>query len=72
MKRSMISVDGDTEIPPKANGGYEWSCAGKWKVVSLPGRGVWKRIRGRPGLNELTKPERDALMRSLRLSSTEH
>jgi hypothetical protein len=70
-KPTMISVDGDTEIPPKANGGYEWSCVGKWKVVRLPGRSVWKRIQGRPGLNNLTKPARDALMRSLRLSMTE-
>ena len=67
----MISVDGDTEMPPKANGGYEWSCAGKWKVVRLPGRSAWKRIQGRPGLNNLAKPARDALVRSLRLSSTE-
>jgi hypothetical protein len=40
----MISVDGDTEIPLKGDGGCEWSCAGIWKVVRLPGRGVWKRI----------------------------
>jgi hypothetical protein len=43
MKRAMISVDGDTEIPLKADGGFEWSYAGMWKVVRLPGRGAWKR-----------------------------
>jgi len=69
-KRTMISGNGDTVIPPKAKAG-EWSCAGKWKVVRLPGRSAWKRIQGRPGLNDLTKPERDALVRSLRLASTE-
>jgi hypothetical protein len=67
----MISVDGDTMIPRKANTCCEWSCEGKWKVVRIPGRSMWKRIQGRPGLNNLTKPERDALVRSLRLASTE-
>ena len=66
----MISGNGATVIPPKAKGG-EWSCAGKWKVVKLPGRSAWKRIQGTPGLNALTKPERDALVRSLRLAATE-
>ena len=65
MRRAMISVDGDTEIPLKADIGCEWSCAGMWKVVRLPGRGAWKRIPGRPGLNDLTKPERNALVHSL-------
>jgi hypothetical protein len=67
----MVSIDGDTEMPLKANGSYEWSCAGKWKVFRLPGRRARERIRGRPGLNDLTKPERDVLVRSLRPSSTE-
>jgi hypothetical protein len=68
---TMISVDGDTMIPRKANTCCEWSCEGQWKVVRMPGRSMWKRIQGRPGLNDLTKPERDALVRSLRLASTE-
>jgi hypothetical protein len=67
----MISVHGYPEIPPKATADCEWSCAGKWKVVRLLGRSAWKRIQGRPGLNDLTKPERDALVRSLRLAATE-
>jgi hypothetical protein len=70
-KRTMISGNGDTVIPPKAKAGCEWSGAGKWKIVRLPGRSAWKRIQGRPGLNDLTKPERDALVHSLRLASTE-
>jgi len=67
----MISVDGDTMMPRKAKTCCEWSCAGKWKMVRLPSRSMWKRIQRRPGLNALTKPERDALVRSLRLASTE-
>ena len=67
----MISVDGDTVMPRKAKTYREWSCAGKWKKVRLPGRGMWKRIQSTPGLNHLTKPDRDALVRSLRLALTE-
>jgi hypothetical protein len=67
----MISEDGDTMMPRKAKTCRKWSCAGKWKKVRLPGRGMWKSIQSRPGLNHLTKPERDALVRSLRLASTE-
>jgi hypothetical protein len=67
----MISGNGDMVIPPKAKAGCEWSCAGNWKVVRLPGRSAWKRIQGRPELNDLTKPERDALVRSWRLAATE-
>ena len=69
--QTMISVDGDTMMPRKANACCEWSCEGKWKVVRIPGRSMWKRIQSRPGLNDLTKPERDALVRSLRLALTE-
>jgi hypothetical protein len=67
----MVSGNGDTVIPPKAKAGCEWACAGNSKVVRLRGRSAWKRIQGRPGLNDLTKPERDALVRSLRLAATE-
>jgi hypothetical protein len=67
----MISVDGYTAIPAKGKAGYEWSCKGKWKVVRIPARSMWKRIQGRPGLSDLTKPERDELVRSLRRASTE-
>ena len=67
----MIGVDGDTMIPRKAEAGCEWSREGKWKLVRLPGRSAWKRIQAKPGLNHLTKQERDALVRSLRLASTE-
>jgi hypothetical protein len=67
----MISVDGDTMMPRKAKTCCERSYTGKWKVVRLPGRSMWKRIQSRPGLNDLTKPERDALVCSLRLASTE-
>jgi hypothetical protein len=67
----MINMDGYTVIPPKAKAGYEWSCTGKWKVVRMPGRSRWKRIQGRPGLKDLTKRERDELMRSLRLALTD-
>ena len=65
------SVDGDTVIAAKGKAGYEWSCTRKWKVARIPGPSTWKRIQGRPGLNDLTKPERDELVRSLRLASTE-
>jgi len=67
----MISVDGYTVIPAKGKAGYEWSCTGKWKAIKIPGRSMWKRIQGRPGLKDLTKPERDELVRSLRQASTE-
>ena len=67
----MISVDGYTVIPAKGKAEYERSCAGKRKVVRIPSRSMWKRIQGRPGLNDLTKPERDELVRSLRRASTE-
>jgi hypothetical protein len=67
----MISVDGDTMMPRKAKTCCEWSRAGKRKMVRLPGRGMWKRFQSRPELNHLTKPERDALARSLRLALTE-
>jgi hypothetical protein len=67
----MIRVDGYTVMPPKAKAGCEWSCTGKWKVVKLPTRSAWKRILSRSGLNNLSKPERDALVRSLRLAATE-
>ena len=70
-ERTMISVDGYTVIPLKGKAGYEWSCTDKWKVVRIPGHSTWKKIHGRPGLNDLTKPERDELVRSLRLASTE-
>jgi len=67
----MISVDGYTVIPAQGKAGYEWSCTGKWKVVRIPGRSMWKRIQGRSGLKDLTKSERDELVRSLRRASTE-
>jgi hypothetical protein len=67
----MISLDGYTEMPPKAKAGCEWACASKRKIVRLSGRSVWKRIQRRPGLNDLAKAERDALVRSLRLAATE-
>jgi hypothetical protein len=41
--------------------------AAQSQEVRLPGRSMWKS----PGLNHLTKLERDALVRSLRLSLTE-
>src|SRR5262245_44136671 len=53
---TMISVDGDMVISPKARAGWEWFCASKWRVVRLPGRSAWKRIQRRPGLKDLTKP----------------
>ena len=67
----MISLDGYTEMPPKAKAGCEWACASKRKGVRFPGRSVWKRIQPRQGLNDLAKAERDALVRSLRLAATE-
>ena len=67
----MISVNGYTVIPTNGKAGYERSCTGNWKVARIPGRSMWKKIQGRPGLNVLTKPERDELVRSLRLASTE-
>ena len=67
----MISRDDYTEMPPKAKAGCEGACASKRKVVRLPGRSVWKRIQRRPGLNDLAKAERDALVRSLRLVATD-
>ena len=67
----MISVDGYTVTPANGKAGYEWSCTGKWKVGRIPGRSTWKRIQGRPGLKDLTKLERDQLVRSLRRASTE-
>src|SRR5215470_2481577 len=70
-KRPMISVHGYTAIPPKATADCAWSCGGKWKVVRLLGRSAWKRIQGRPGLNDLTKPEWDCSGAQLRLAATE-
>lgn len=67
----MISRDGYTEMPPKAKAGCERDGASKRKVVRLPGRSVWKTIERKPGLNDLTKAQRDALVRSLRLAATE-
>ena len=67
----MISVNGYPVTPTNGKAGYERSCMGKWKVVRIPGRSTWKKIHGRPGLKDLTKPERDELVRSLRLASTE-
>jgi hypothetical protein len=67
----MISRDSYTEMPLKAKAGCERACASKRKVVKLPGRSAWKSIQRKPGLNDLTKAERDALVRSLRLAATE-
>jgi hypothetical protein len=67
----MISLDGYTEMPPKAKAGCERDGASKRKGVRLPGRNVWRRIQPRQGLNDLAKAERDALVRSLRLAATE-
>lgn len=67
----MISRDHYTEMPPKAKEGCERTFASKLKVVRLPGRSVWKRIQRRPGLNDLAKAERDALVCSLRPAATE-
>jgi hypothetical protein len=54
---TMISVDGDTVISRKTKACREWSYAGKWKVVRLPGRSAWNRIQGRP-----TQPQHFAPM----------
>ena len=68
---TMISVDGDTMMraKPRHAASGPVRASGRW--VRLPGRSMWKRIQSRPGLNHLTKPERDALVCSLRLASTE-
>jgi hypothetical protein len=70
-RKETPNEDGYTEMPLKAKAGCKRACASKRKVVRLPGRSAWKRIQPRQGLNDLTKAERDALVRSLRLAATE-